>query len=84
MLKTKKNESTLTVWQKWVINSEGGRDQGIISSSQCPKVNCTVNQYEMKSPYSSMNKRESSWGQRSQFRERLDEIQTWSITLIVL
>lgn len=29
MLKTKKNESTLTVWQKWVINSEGEREGGI-------------------------------------------------------
>lgn len=86
MLKTKRKKMspTLTVWQKWIINSGRGRDREIISSSQCPKVNCTVNQYEMKSPYSSMNKRESSWGQRSQFRERLDEIQTWSITLIVL
>lgn len=43
-----------------VKGGKGRRDRGIISSSQCPKVNCTVNQYEMKSPYSSMNKRESS------------------------
>lgn len=41
-----------------IVEGEGIRK--IISSSQCPKVNCTVNQYEMKSPYSSMNKRESS------------------------
>lgn len=68
MLKTKKkikmtlllqfDRNELLIVKEW--GDGEGKDQGIISSSQCPKVNCTVNQYEMKSPYSSMNKRESS------------------------